>query len=68
MWKAGETLVKEARTKVSVGGVGHVSHGTMKTAAYNTVSLSMCAPNVLDVTEGICVGAGQETERDLAYA
>ena len=68
MWKAGETLVKEGRTKVSAGGAGHVLHGTMETAACCTVSLSMCGPNVLEGTEGICVGAGQAVERDLANA
>ena len=50
------------------GGMGHVSHGMMETAAYHTVGLSMCVPNVLEGTEGICVRAGRETEKDRAYA
>ena len=33
-WKAGKTLAKEVRTKVGIGGAGHVSHGMMETTAY----------------------------------
>ena len=52
------------RVEVVVGGTGHVSHGMMETAAYHTVSLSMCVLNVLEGTEGICVGwTGDEMDK-----